>query len=164
MDQIIGAVQSMSRAELTEVERAVARRRAQLEGEGDAEPGSTRVVEYRPYADGMLQAEERAYTRKDGSRTWRGPYWTFTYHSRGRRRRVYIGKTDRPEAVLESHKREIKQVERPLDEREKIEKIRREIAPAEKVAREKEKIEKARRPVTQVVRQIEDINRALPRL
>jgi len=162
MDQIVGAVQSMSRAELTKVERAIARRRAQLEGEGDTEPGSTRVVEYRPYADGMLQAEERAYTRKDGSRSWRGPYWTFTYHSRGRRRRVYIGKTDRPEAVLESEKRTIKQAERALDEREKIEKVRREFAPAEKVVREKEKIEEARRPFTAVVRQVEAINRALP--
>jgi hypothetical protein len=58
------------------------------------------VVEYRPYEDGMLQAEVRIYTRRDGGRSERGPYWYFRFHEGGRQKKLYLGRTDDPEAVL----------------------------------------------------------------
>ena len=58
------------------------------------------VIEYRPYEDGMLQAEVRTYTRRDGGRSERGPYWYFRFHEGGRQKKLYLGKTDEPEAVL----------------------------------------------------------------
>ncbi len=61
---------------------------------------SSGVVEYRPYEDGMLQAEVRIYTRRDGGRSERGPYWYFRFHEGGRQKKLYLGCTDDPEAVL----------------------------------------------------------------
>ena len=58
------------------------------------------VVEYRPYEDGMLQAEIRVYTRRDGGHSERGPYWYFRFHEGGKQKKLYLGKTDEPEAVL----------------------------------------------------------------
>jgi hypothetical protein len=58
------------------------------------------VIEYRPYEDGMLQAEVRIYTRRDGGRSKRGPYWYFRFHEDGKQKKLYLGKTDEPEAVL----------------------------------------------------------------
>ena len=58
------------------------------------------VVEYRPCEDGMLQAEVRTYTRRDGGRSERGPYWYFRFHEGGRQKKLYLGRTDDPEAVL----------------------------------------------------------------
>jgi hypothetical protein len=58
------------------------------------------VIEYRPYEDGMLQAEVRTYTRRDGGRSERGPYWYFRFHEGGKQKKLYLGKTDEPEAVL----------------------------------------------------------------
>jgi hypothetical protein len=58
------------------------------------------VVEYRPYEDGMLQAEVRIYTRRDGGRSERGPYWYFRFHEGGKQKKLYLGRTDDPEAVL----------------------------------------------------------------
>ena len=57
------------------------------------------VVEYRPYEDGMLQAEVRIYTRRDGGRSERGPYWYFRFHEGGKKK-LDLGRTDDPEAVL----------------------------------------------------------------
>jgi hypothetical protein len=58
------------------------------------------VVEYRPYEDGMLQAEVRIYTRRDGGRSKRGPYWYFRYHEGGKQKKIYLGRTDDPEDEL----------------------------------------------------------------
>jgi len=58
------------------------------------------VIEYRPYEDGMLQAEVRTYMRRDGGRSERGPYWYFRFHEGGRQKKLYLGKTEEPEAVL----------------------------------------------------------------
>jgi hypothetical protein len=58
------------------------------------------VVEYRPYEDGMLQAEVRIYTRRDGGRSERGPYWYFRYHEGGKQKKIYLGRTDNPEGEL----------------------------------------------------------------
>lgn len=95
--------------ELARVDRAVARRRAELGIVADPEEARERPVsevsEYRSHDDGVLQAEMRAYRRKDGTTTERGPYWYFRYHQGGRQRKIYLGKTDDPEGAL-AEKRE----------------------------------------------------------
>ena len=58
------------------------------------------VVERRDYQNGVLQLEKRAYRRKDGKLTQRGPYWYFHFREEGRQRTLYIGKTDNPETVV----------------------------------------------------------------
>jgi len=58
------------------------------------------VVEYRPHADGTLQAEIRRYHRKDGSVKEQGPYWYFRYHEGGKQKKIYLGCTDTPEREL----------------------------------------------------------------
>ncbi|MDP9484764.1 MAG: hypothetical protein M3Q49_03045, partial [Actinomycetota bacterium] len=67
---------------------------------GEEAGGASRVVEYRPHADGLLQAEVRVRRRKDGSEREHGPYWYFKYQEGGRRRSVYLGRTDDPEEEL----------------------------------------------------------------
>ena len=59
------------------------------------------VVEYRPYADGTLQKEVRRYYRRDGTPKEQGPYWYFRYHVDGKQKKLYLGKTDDPEGMLE---------------------------------------------------------------
>lgn len=77
------------------------------EGRGRAKGGerpqaeSSEVVEYRPHEDGYLQAEKRIYTKRDGSRSERGPYWYFRFHEGGRQKKIYLGRTDNPEGALE---------------------------------------------------------------
>lgn len=63
------------------------------------------VLEYRPHADGTLQAEVRYYVRKDGSAKEQGPYWYFRYHEDGKQKKLYLGRTDDPEGEL-ARKRE----------------------------------------------------------
>jgi len=92
---IISRIERMNPEELDRLQEAIARRRHQL---GD-KPVST-VVERRNYRNGILQLEQRAYRRKDGGLTERGPYWYFHYRQRGRQRTLYIGKTDNPETVV----------------------------------------------------------------
>lgn len=58
------------------------------------------VLEYRPHADGTLQAEVRRYVRKDGTVKEQGPYWYFRYHEGGRQKKLYLGKTGDPEGEL----------------------------------------------------------------
>jgi hypothetical protein len=65
------------------------------------------VVEYRPYEDGFLQAEVRIYTRRDGGRTERGPYWYHRYHQGGKQRKIYLGRTNDPESVLKQKRAEL---------------------------------------------------------
>ncbi len=67
---------------------------------------SSEVVEYRPYEDGFLQAEMRIYTRRDGRRTERGPYWYHRFHEGGKQKKLYLGKTDDPEGALERKRAE----------------------------------------------------------
>lgn len=98
--------QSEDPEELLRVERALERRRRELGMGADGEEGRkegpvSRVVEYRPHDDGVLQAELRVFRRKDGSEVERGPYWYFRYHEGGRQKKIYLGKTDDPEGVLE---------------------------------------------------------------
>jgi hypothetical protein len=65
---IIAGLESMGRGELIRLELALERRLQELgkEPKKGSVPMSG-VVEYRSYADGMLQAEIRRYVRKDGS-------------------------------------------------------------------------------------------------
>jgi hypothetical protein len=58
------------------------------------------VVERRNYGNGVLQLERRAYRRKDGGLTERGPYWYFHYRQGGKQYTLYIGKTESPETVV----------------------------------------------------------------
>ncbi|PLS82705.1 MAG: hypothetical protein CYG60_23840 [Actinobacteria bacterium] len=85
---------------LARVERALERRRRELGIAGGEAGAASRVVEYRPHADGVLQAEVRVWRRKDGSEREHGPYWYFKYQEGGRRRSVYLGRTDDPEEAL----------------------------------------------------------------
>ena len=58
------------------------------------------VVERRDYRNGVLQLERRAYRRKDGGLTQRGPYWYFHFREGGRQKTMYLGQTDNPEAKV----------------------------------------------------------------
>ena len=62
--------------------------------------GDSQVIESRPHEDGTLLLEERFYIDKQGEVKKRGPYWYFWYHQQGRQRKLYLGKTDTPGAVL----------------------------------------------------------------
>jgi hypothetical protein len=92
---IISCVERMNVEELDRLQQAIDRRRQQL---GD-KPVST-VVERRNYGSGILQLERRAYRRKDGELTERGPYWYFHYRQGGKQHTLYIGKSDNPEAMV----------------------------------------------------------------
>jgi hypothetical protein len=92
---IVSRIERMNLEELDKLQEAVDRRRRQL---GD-KPVST-VLERRDYRNGVLQLEKRAYRRKDGGLTERGPYWYFHFRRGGKQRTLYIGKTDNPEAVV----------------------------------------------------------------
>jgi hypothetical protein len=89
-------IEQMSSDELDRVQEAIDRRRRQM-GDG---PVST-VVERRDYRNGVLQLEKRAYKRKDGGLTERGPYWYFHFREGGRQHTLYLGMTDKPEVVVD---------------------------------------------------------------
>lgn len=97
VQQMISGLEDLDRAELERLEEALDRRLKKLRQESPAVSG---VLEYRPYADGTLQAEVRRYVRKDGSVKEQGPYWYFRYHEGGKQKKLYLGKTDDPECVL----------------------------------------------------------------
>jgi hypothetical protein len=105
VEAIISGLKELDRAQLARVEAALRRR---MEGLGtDAPVGDagkrqpvSGVVEYRPYADGTLQAEVRYHVRKDGTAKQQGPYWYFRYHEEGKQKKLYLGKTDDPEGEL----------------------------------------------------------------
>ena len=96
INNIVRSIERMNREQLDRIQEVVDRRRRQL-GDG---PVST-VEERRSYRNGVLQLERRAYRRKDGELTERGPYWYFHYREGGRQRTLYVGKTDDPEAVVD---------------------------------------------------------------
>lgn len=93
LQTIIESVAGMDGRELAELQMALDRRRAELKESG--------VVERRGYRNGILQLETRAYRRKDGGLTKRGPYWYFHYREGGSQRTKYVGQTDDPESRVE---------------------------------------------------------------
>ncbi len=96
MDAIISLINQANAQELHHLQQAIDRRRQQL---GDGPLSS--VVERRDYQNGVLQLEKRAYRRKDGGLTERGPYWYFHFREGGRQKTMYVGQTDDPEARVE---------------------------------------------------------------
>jgi hypothetical protein len=96
MDVIVSLIEQMNAEQLDQLQRAINQRRQQL-GDG---PLST-VVERRDYQNGILQLERRAYKRKDGKLTERGPYWYFHFREEGRQKTMYLGRTDNPEAKVD---------------------------------------------------------------
>ncbi len=82
------------------VERALERRRRELGVAAEEAGGVSRVLEYRSHEDGTLQAEVRVRRRKDGSEREHGPYWYFKHQEGGRRRSIYLGRTEDPEGAL----------------------------------------------------------------
>jgi hypothetical protein len=111
VEEIIGRLSDLTGAQLGRLEDALRRerqRRASPAGrerdapclQEDAAPPVTEVLEYRPHADGYLQLELRRYIRRDGSARERGPYWYFQFHEGGKRKKLYLGKTNDPESTL----------------------------------------------------------------
>jgi hypothetical protein len=103
VDQVIAGLEQLDRAELIRVEAVLSKRLRELGADGATEGGGhplSAVVEYRPYADGTLQAEVRYYVRKDSTAKEQGPYWYFRYHEGGKQKKLYLGKTDDPEGEL----------------------------------------------------------------
>jgi hypothetical protein len=94
-EAIISHIEQSNVEELDQLQEAINRRRQHI---GDA-PLST-VVERRDYRNGVLQLERRAYRRKDGGLTQRGPYWYFHFREGGRQRTKYLGQADDPEAKV----------------------------------------------------------------
>src|SRR5215211_5813314 len=96
IDAIISLIQQANAVQLHQLQEAIDRRRQQI---GDRPLSS--VVERRNYGNGVLQLERRAYRRKDGGLTERGPYWYFHFREGGRQRTKYLGQTHNPEAKVE---------------------------------------------------------------
>ena len=96
MKDIISQVDQMNVEELDQLQETIVRRRQQL----GHKPVST-VVERRNYGSGILQLERRAYRRKDGGLTERGPYWYFHFREGGRQKTMYVGQTDDPERKVD---------------------------------------------------------------
>jgi hypothetical protein len=95
-DAIISHIEHINAQGLHQLQQAIDRSRQQI---GDR-PVST-VVERRDYQNGVLQLEKRAYRRKDGGLTERGPYWYFHFREGGRQKTMYLGQTDNPEAKVD---------------------------------------------------------------
>jgi hypothetical protein len=96
IDVIISLIQQANADQLHQLQQAIDRRRQQI---GDRPLSS--VVERRDYGNGVLQLERRAYRRKDGGLTERGPYWYFHFREGGRQRTKYLGQTHNPEAKVD---------------------------------------------------------------
>jgi hypothetical protein len=103
-------LRTMTREELEDLRRRTLSELVRRDREGEPEIAhasatvrESQVIEARPYADGRLLLERRAYTRKDGSILWRGPYWYFHHHEQGKQRKRYVGVAERiedPSAAL----------------------------------------------------------------
>jgi hypothetical protein len=96
IDPIIPLIEQMSAEQLDQLQQVINRRRQQM-----ADGPLSTVVERRDYRNGVLQLEKRAYRRKDGQLTQRGPYWYFHFREGGRQRTKYLGQTDDPEAKVD---------------------------------------------------------------
>jgi hypothetical protein len=95
INNLIAGIERMNAEELDRIQKVMDRRRQQLGGRS-----VSTVVERRDYRNGVLQLEKRAYKRKDGELTERGPYWYFHFRQGGRQRTKYLGQTDNPEAKV----------------------------------------------------------------
>ena len=95
-ETIISYIEQMNAEQLDQLQKAMNHRRQQL-----ADGPLSTVVERRDYRNGILQLENRAYRRKDGGLTQRGPYWYFHFREGGKQRTKYLGKTDDPEAKVD---------------------------------------------------------------
>jgi hypothetical protein len=89
---MIARIAEMDTGELDRLQAVIDRRRGRLK--------QSTVLKRRDYRHGVLQLETRAYKRKDGELTKRGPYWYFHYREGGRQRTLYVGQTDTPEAKV----------------------------------------------------------------
>jgi hypothetical protein len=96
IDPIIPLIEQMSAEQLDQLQKAINQRRRQM-----ADGPLSTVVERRDYQNGVLQLEKRAYRRKDGGLTERGPYWYFHFREGGRQKTMYVGQTDNPEAKVD---------------------------------------------------------------
>jgi hypothetical protein len=97
LEQMVAGLKDLDRDDLLRLRSDLDRRLREL---GEESPPVSGVLEYRPYADGTLQAEVRRYYRKDGSVKEQGPYWYFRYHEGGKQKKLYLGRTDDPEGAL----------------------------------------------------------------
>jgi hypothetical protein len=102
LERMIAGLKNLDQEDLMRLQAEIDRRLREL---GEERAPVSGVLEYRPYADGTLQAEVRRYHRKDGSVKEQGPYWYFRYHEGGKQKKVYLGRTDNPEREL-ARKRE----------------------------------------------------------
>jgi hypothetical protein len=111
LEEIIGRLPELTGSQLgrleDELRRERLRRTSSTGGERDAprlqEDAALRVrevLEYQPHEGGYLQLELRRFIRRTGSARERGPYWYFPYHEGGKRRKLYLGKTNDPESPL----------------------------------------------------------------
>lgn len=102
IDELIQRLPRLTGEEIQRLEAGISRERERRAA--DQEPIApkpvTEVLEYRPHEDGHLQLELRRYVRRDGSTSERGPYWYFAHHADGKRKKLYLGKTDNPEEKL----------------------------------------------------------------
>ena len=96
MNAFISLIEQMSAEELDQLQQAINHRRQQM-----ADGPLSTVVERRDYRNGVLQLEKRAFRRKDGQLTHRGPYWYFHFREGGRQRTKYLGQTHNPEAQVD---------------------------------------------------------------
>ncbi len=97
LEPMLSGLKNLDRDDLIRLRDDLDRRLREL---GEESPPVSGVLEYRPYADGTLQAEVRRYYRKDGSVKEQGPYWYFRYHEGGKQKKLYLGRTDDPEGEL----------------------------------------------------------------
>lgn len=97
LERMIASLKDLDRDDLIRLRRDLDKRLREL---GEENPPVSGVLEYRPHADGTLQAEVRRYYRKDGSAKEQGPYWYFRYHEGGKQKKLYLGRTDDPEGEV----------------------------------------------------------------
>lgn len=103
LDRMIAGLKDLDREGLARLREELELRLRELGDDAsgkDGKPAGSGVLEYRPHADGTLQAEVRRYVRKDGTVKEQGPYWYFRYHEGGRQKKLYLGKTNDPEGEL----------------------------------------------------------------
>jgi hypothetical protein len=95
-ETMVSLIEQMSAEQLDQLQQAINRRRQKI-----ADGPLSTMVERRDYRNGVLQLEKRAYRRKDGGLTERGPYWYFHFREGGRQKTMYVGQTDNPEARVD---------------------------------------------------------------
>jgi hypothetical protein len=96
IDDVVAFINRANAEQLDHLQQAINQRRQHI-----ADGPLSTVVERRDYQNGVLQLERRAYRRKDGKLTQRGPYWYFHFREEGRQKTKYLGQTDDPEAKVD---------------------------------------------------------------